>query len=292
MNANPFLNKPWLEVMRATRSISAIEPVTIGSQTLHVGVVRTKGQTRWDLFGSFADPDGSGLEELFQVARHRGAMAVACRFNMARWPEEVVTRLGCELLEPFGTYQVDLTQDENRLWHNLHPKHRNAIRRARELGVTVTTTLHFPTFCQAMQATYQRGDRDNPFSAAYFSALEQQMQGHMLGVTAHVAGAFQAGAIIPYGTVCGFFLHGATIDAPTPGAATLLHWEIMRLLKEREVASYDLGGARPNSDDPRLQGIFRFKERFGGPFEPCRHWQRVVHPGRHLWHRLLTRMIR
>lgn len=272
-----FLESAWLEVMQACGTVSGQEEVTLeNGRVIHVGVARGYGQARWLLFGSWEEESGVDLEPLLRAARQRGAFQVESRFNMARWQEEQVSRYGVEQLEPFGTYQVDLTQNEETLWQRVHGKHRNGIRRARDLGVTIQWELDRERFLEVMEMTYQRGNRSNPFRRDYFQALFGKLAHRMLTVQALWNGAFQAGAVIPFDRRQGYYLHGATIDAPVTGAANLLQWEVMRELQRRGVTAYDLGGARLQTDDPRLQGIFRFKERFGGAFVPCCHWQKVV----------------
>jgi lipid II:glycine glycyltransferase (peptidoglycan interpeptide bridge formation enzyme) len=57
------------------------------------------------------------------------------------------------------------------------------------------------------------------------------------------------------------------------GSSVLVHLAAIRALQSLGVAAYDLGGARRQTEDARLAGIFRFKERFGGVFEDCLRWR-------------------
>ncbi|MEO5345956.1 MAG: GNAT family N-acetyltransferase [Magnetococcus sp. YQC-9] len=283
---NPFLSEAWLRVMLESGSISAIEPVELGCGTIHVGVVRAMRQSRWVIYGSWPEPDDLDLMKLFLQAQKRGAYAVESCFNMARWPEERMLSVGATILESFGTFRVDLTRDEKALWMGLEPTHRNKIRRARALGVEIVPTLHQDCFVAALNSAYERGGRDNPFHSDYFVTLERHMSNQMLRLSALVDGRFQAGALILFDPERGYYLHGAAIDHPVTGAANLLHWEAMRILKSRGVAGYDFGGARRQTEDLRLQGIFRFKAHFGGRFEPCCYWVKIVHPLRHRFYRV------
>ncbi|MBF0212782.1 MAG: hypothetical protein HQM00_04350, partial [Magnetococcales bacterium] len=158
-----FLEEPWLRVMREIGSISDWRAVALeGLPAAHVGVVRGWGQSRWVLYGSWEPSSGAGLPHLFQQARKAGVLSVESRFNMARWPEEQVRTLGAEVIEPFGTYRVDLRQSEEALWQGVHSKHRNVIRHARSHGVELVPELDREAFLSAMEATYRRGGRQNP----------------------------------------------------------------------------------------------------------------------------------
>ncbi|MBF0428323.1 MAG: GNAT family N-acetyltransferase [Magnetococcales bacterium] len=281
-----FLSEAWLQVMLESGAVSGIVPLLEG---VHVGAIRSYGQTRWALFGSWEEKQAEGLQEIFQQARRAGVYAVGSHFNMARWPAEVVTPLGAEVIDPFGTYCVNLTQSEETLWRGLHAKHRNVIRRAQESGLEIRS-LDWEAFIPVMATTYRKGGRENPFGEKYLHALRRHMGETLFAVGVYAQGQLQAGAIIPFDRQRGYYLHGATIADPVLGAANLLHWEIMRMLRNQGVATYDLGGARRESDDVRLQGIFRFKERFGGIFEPCCHWQRVVSGGRYLLFKVVRKI--
>ncbi|MBF0163695.1 MAG: GNAT family N-acetyltransferase [Magnetococcales bacterium] len=286
---NLFLSEAWLRVMGAVGAVSAGVPVALTRGRIHVGQVRELGQSRWVVYGSWPEPSETDLNQLFDRARRAGALAVESRFNMARWPEKTIQAVGGEILEPFGTYVVDLTRDEERLWMGLKPTHRNKIRRAHAQGIEIRPELDPARFRSGLESAYARGGRHNPHSDGYFEALEHHLSPSTLKMSAWLNGAFQAGALIVFDSRRGYYLHGAVIDAPATGAANLLHWEVLRALKARGVAEYDLGGARLHTDDPRLRGIFQFKEHFGGVFEPCCFWRKIVHPWRHRLHRGLER---
>jgi hypothetical protein len=53
------------------------------------------------------------------------------------------------------------------------------------------------------------------------------------------------------------YWHGATLPSRCPGAANLLHWELLQLLEDDGVRTYDLNGSGP------LPGVVRFKETLG-----------------------------
>jgi hypothetical protein len=55
-------------------------------------------------------------------------------------------------------------------------------------------------------------------------------------------------------------------------ANRLLHWQAMRRLKAAGYATYDWGGYALNTEDPVLQGINSFKQRFNGTLRTVYHY--------------------
>ena len=284
-----FLGERWLDLMIDVGNVSAKRAMTLGGQTLFVGEARAYGQKTWLLYGAWRDPDGAGLRELFATARRERVARVVCDFNMSRWPDAAPLHALGTTTRPFATSLLDLDQSEERLWQGLHGKHRNMVRRAQREGVAVTPGLDPVAFHELLDATYARGGGKNRFSRTYLERLIDRLGENLITLSASHGGQLQAAACIPFDRERGYYLHGAARADGIPGAATLLHWEIIRLLRARGVAAYDLGGVRPETADPRLRGIFQFKQRFGGVLEPCWLWEKTTHPAAHLLGRLTRR---
>ncbi|MBF0181250.1 MAG: GNAT family N-acetyltransferase [Magnetococcales bacterium] len=287
MSARPplFLSEAWMRVMVASGAIARPCPVVLRDAVIHVGEYRAFGLRKWILYGSV--DDATELLPLFDAARRQGVFRVESDFNMARWRDQTFLETHTRVTRPFGTYLVDLTQPEEALWEGMHPKHRNMTRRARQEGVEIRPELDREAFATLMRETYARGGREHGFSGRYLEALLRELDGQALFWSAVHRGELQAALIVPYDGLTGYYLHGASHAGGVPGASNLLHWEAMRHLKSVGVGHYDLGGARETTDDPRLEGIFRFKQRFGGPFVHCYHWKKVISPVRERLHALL-----
>lgn len=285
-----FLDEPWLTVLSQAGMISRKRPINVNDRKLWVGEYQNFGQRKWILYGSWDEHNHQGLEHVFRQAHAAGIFQVECAFNMARWTNrEILETVGATITEPFGTYVVDLSLDEQTLWSGLHGKHRNMVRRAEKDGLEIRFNLDLDPFIALMNETYARGNKNNPFPRTYFEHLFSKRSERMLLIGAFSPAGLEAGAIVPYDMSRGWFLHGASRDNGFPGAANLVHWRTMLALRDLSVGRYDLGGARQHTDDPRLQGIFRFKERFGGMFEPCWYWCKTIHPTRKIFHDLLYR---
>lgn len=285
-----FLSKPWLQVMVDTNAIGQIKTIHLDKDPIHVGEYRAFGQKKWILYGSFFEHEKDKLEKLFQIAKKEGVFLVESQFNMSRWKDREFLVNHCEITDDFGTYLVDLSQSEQILWKQLHGKHRNMIQKAKRLGVEIRFELNLDDFLELMNQTYQKGQKENRFSFGYLQSLKKHLGSNLLLAGAYQDDILQAGLMVPFDQDRGYYLHGASRPGGSTGASNLLHWQIMQNLMEKGIHHYDLGGARLQTDDSRLQGIFRFKSRFGGRFEPCYYWQKTVSSNRLLVHNTLKKM--
>ncbi|MBF0141127.1 MAG: peptidoglycan bridge formation glycyltransferase FemA/FemB family protein [Magnetococcales bacterium] len=282
---NYFLGEAWITLLARTGSIARPRRLHVGGDAIWVGEYQNVRQRKWQLYGSDESGGSAWLQELFAQGRDAGVFQIECAFNMARWSDqELLHTLGVTITEEFGTYEIDLRGDEAALWSGVHSSHRTKINRGKREGLQVCFSFDCDPFISLMDQTYARGGDDNPFSRDYLQLLLATSGSDMLLVGITSPRGLEAGSIIPLDAERGYFLHGATrLDAP-PGASALLHWQTMLALKERGIPLYDLGGARRETQNPRLKGIFQFKERFGGRFQPCWYWRKVIHPGRKWLH--------
>ena len=181
---------------------------------------------------------------------------------------------------PFGSYRVDLTQDEETLWKNLHSKHRNVVRNAEKKGIQVTENSYDITeLYDLVHNTFMRS------SMGFMSQEKFQQQIKNLGTNVRVFiaktsnGEIQGCAIIPYSLYGGYYLHGGSISKPLTGAMNYLQWKVMLSLKESGVLSYDFVGARVNvQKGSKLEGIQKFKARFGAEFHSGYLWKQPIKP--------------
>ncbi|MCA9538928.1 MAG: GNAT family N-acetyltransferase, partial [Myxococcales bacterium] len=228
---------------------------------------------RWALLGepvpTTAPVDHAvALAALARLARAQRVDVLDCKFNMARWAtaavEAVVPASAHEL---FGTYLVELGDGLDGVLKGMRTNHRRLWRKIEQLGPEVRHRLDFEPFLALLDETYQLTGKKMPHGAAYLRTLLTTPAVPVVAVGVHHEGALQAGVLVAHDRHRGYYLHGAARRDGLPGAAVMAHVEAMRLLIERGVPIYDLGGARPEHSDARLAGIADFKRRFGGPFE-------------------------
>ena len=274
-----FLRPQWINAV--TQHSPHLHPkcLHLEGYDIYVSEWQYWGIKTWNVYGEFRHHSEKKLDQLFQQAKLEHVCVVESHFNMSRWQcAEILERTGCRITMTFGTYLIDLKSSENELWTGLHSKHRNVIRNAVKNGVEIRDELDISAFKVLLDHAYAKGGKKNTFHLPYLQSLLHSLGNNLLMAGAYYQGELQAGILVPYDSERGYYLHGATSQKCIPGASNLLHWEVIKKLKMMGVQAYDLGGARQETDDPRLQGIFRFKKRFGGTFVPCYYWEKVLNP--------------
>lgn len=85
-----------------------------------------------------------------------------------------------------------------------------------------------------------------------------------------------------------YYLHGGSCSHPHSGALNFLHWEAIKKMKARGVLKYDFVGARVSPEPgSKLEGIQRFKSRFGGEMKVGYMWRYVNRPLRYKLYTLM-----
>lgn len=240
----------------------------------HAGLFR-----RWELLaepslGRSGIGQAPALEALIRLARHNRVDLLDSFSNMARWTDpELAGMLAQGETEPFGTYVVDLARDMRQIREAMHAHHRRLLLKAEASGVEVRDSVPPADFVRLMDEAYGRGGRRRPFDARYLERLVVAPGFARIISSAWLGGTLEAAIIVPHDAARGYFLHGASRTRAAPGATVAAHFAAMGRLQAAGVRAYDLGGARRTTEDARLQGIFRFKQHFGGSFEDCLRWR-------------------
>ncbi len=175
---------------------------------------------------------------------------------------------------PFGSYVLDLGNTEDALWNNLHSKHRNVIRSAAKKGVKILFgPEHLETAYELVRDSFIRSaggiaGRLRVRLRLNRDAFKRQIEAFGENVKVFVAeykGDIQGCAVIPFSGDCAYYMHGGSVANPLTGAMNLLQWEAIRFFQGQGVRQYDFFGARIEPEKgSKLEGIAKFKERFGG----------------------------
>jgi hypothetical protein len=180
----------------------------------------------------------------------------------------------------FGTYEIDLHQDVDSLLARMHPKHRNVVRRAAKAGVEIVDLKSDPISAYGIYRDSQARTGNQAVKESAFLALLGRLGENVLVKAARYAGEYQGVAVVPWSLYAGYYLWGGSVDTPETGSMNLLQWDIMQDLKRRQADHYDLVGARLNPPPgSKLEGIQRFKERFGGVARMGYLWRKDLVPG-------------
>ena len=170
----------------------------------------------------------------------------------------------------YGTNVIDLKLSEDDIFKGIHTKHRNVIRRASKAGVNVKeyplTEQNISRYYKISEITYRRSNGKN-ISLADLNLYRDKMgeNKNLRLFVAEYKGVWQAASLILSTRNMSIYWHGATIDKPVTGAANLLHWDTMKILKNEGIDKYDFGGIGLNYEiGSKLERITRFKIRFGG----------------------------
>ena len=178
----------------------------------------------------------------------------------------------------FGSYIIDLTQSEEELFSGLHSKHRNVVRKAEKDGLTVDFGPQYLNDCaQLMDDTFKR---QNGYSNASKTLLAlSKLKDHCDFWVVKDGDTLQGCAILLWDKYSSYYLHGGSASHTHSGAMNLLHWKAILKMKERGVHFYDFVGARLKPEEgSKLEGIQRFKSRFGGPMKVGYLWRVDLNP--------------
>lgn len=189
---------------------------------------------------------------------------------------------------PYGSHIIDLSQEEETLWKNLHQKHRNVIRNATKKGVKILNGLeHIETAYKLAKESFRRSadgfiGKMRLEMRMDLDSFKQQVLGFGENVRVFAAeyeGVVQGCAVVPFSAHCAYYMHGGGISNPLTGAMNLLQWEAIRLFSEIGVRYYDFCGARIDPEKgSKAESIIKFKERFGGQFIQGYMWKYAFRP--------------
>ncbi len=175
----------------------------------------------------------------------------------------------------FGTYDIDLTSSLEIIWDNIHSKHKNVIRNAEKNGVVVVYGKNvLNDFYKLYKKTMLRSNMYCE-EQSYFADLIDNFENNILCGVAFVNDLPVGGLFIPYTSYGAYYTHGASADKTIiNGAINYLHWNSIKILKEKGIKRYDFVGARLSDvSGTKLNGIQQFKARFGANLEKGFLWK-------------------
>lgn len=174
------------------------------------------------------------------------------------------------------TYTVDLRLTEEKLWQQIHPKRRNAIRKAEQ---ELQFSEGFPDlqiFIDWQKAAFEHKGKQYPYSASLIDRLMKAAFQHevSLSLSARNAGnELQAAIWLVFDERCMYYLLSGTPGQTHRGAVSLLLWHAILRAKRMGLDTFDFEG----SMDPDIAHFFK---RFGGVEQ---HYEEVQISHSFLW---------
>lgn len=188
----------------------------------------------------------------------------------------------------FGSYICDLNNSEEILWKKVHSKHRNVIRKALSEGLDVRfNKIDIRSIFSMIKETQERSG--NGFiSAESFYNLKESFGDKMDIVSVHKGDDMHGCAVIIHDQECAYYLYGGSAGKTSSGALNLLHWQAMLHYKSIGLQKYDFVGARLSDHiSDKLQGIQRFKSRFGGELYKGFLWKYVYKRHKYMLYKMI-----
>jgi hypothetical protein len=195
-----------------------------------------------------------------EACARRGVVSEFIRFHPLRGNDAGLEDVETSLVQEMVT--VDVRRDDDELRAGMRTQGRRNLARAAREGVAVRRTadldLFHAAYIDAMRAL--GADPFYLFDRGYFTALER------LGDALVLLDAGQATALY----LCGggamhYHLGAVSADGRRTGAATAMHFEAMRVARERGLSTLHLGGGLTAGDS-----LWRFKATLGEGRAPYR----------------------
>lgn len=278
----------WLGGKDRSEKLRCILPYTLVKKSF-IRMVRFRVETIPVATELSVEEERSFLDSAVEYFRARGAAVIipaATNTLFRAYPRQAIAA-------PYASHIVDLTPSEDTLWENVHSKHRNVIRNARNKGVEVHCGGEYADVAYAMiRATFQRS-RMAFMSHDAFHRMLQGLGEYVKVFVAKQGGDIHGCAVIPFSHHSAYYAYGGSSEHPLSGATNLLQWEAMRRFRDLGVKRYDFCGARIDPEKgSKAAGLIMYKERFGGDLQRGYMWKCNLLPLRAAVYGLAVRYLR
>jgi len=169
-------------------------------------------------------------------------------------------------------WQIDITKEEEQLLAEMKKVARYNIRNSAKAGILVVkaqTVEDVKEFFNILNSTTKRHDFAS-FSESYFLKQFEALNNSIFNLyLAKLDNQFVSAALVNNYNQTGYYSHGGSLnnkELQKYGASYLLHWEVIKDLKQRGFKTYNMWGIVPEEKQVNngMQGVSDFKKRFGG----------------------------
>ncbi len=173
-------------------------------------------------------------------------------------------------VQPRATILLDIRPDLETLLKSFEEKTRYNIRLSEKKGVVVREDKSEQGVAAFYQLYLETAKRDNFIihPLRYYQKIREIMLDNGLGtnfIAYHNDKPVGAVIVFNFGTRLWYMYGASASEARNVMPNHLLHWEIIKWAKEKNLQTYDLWGipAKPHEKHP-LWGVYRFKKGFKG----------------------------
>ncbi len=197
------------------------------------------------------------------------------------------------IVAPYGTFKIDLRRAEEEIWKEMSESHRRKVRQAEKNRVAIISGLEYmePAY-NLIKETFKRsrlGFMDINEFRKYIKGLGDWVKIFI----AEYENSIQACVVIAFSQHSAYYVYGGSIANPITGATNLLHWEAIRYFRNLGVRFYDFVGVRISPEKgSKQEGLYQYKERFGGKLYQGYMWKYYLNPIRSLGYQLGVKILR
>jgi len=166
----------------------------------------------------------------------------------------------------FGTYKIDLqNKTTDQILLGMQARYRSAIRQIEKLNVKIKYGISELGVFQKLHA--ETMGRTGAFSEEFETLKEEliALPNNSILAAIYIDEKIQGGVYLTYSKFAAYYIHGASANTTeASGAIKYLHYNLMCLMRDKDVKQYDFVGARLSDiTGTKLEGIQNFKKRFG-----------------------------
>ncbi|TBH16506.1 lipid II:glycine glycyltransferase FemX [Thermus thermamylovorans] len=173
-----------------------------------------------------------------------------------------------EPIQPAYTLWLDLTQGEEALLRGMKEMHRRNARLAlKRTELSVEGEEAFPEFFRLFQETNRRArllQHSEDYYRAVLRAMNQPLGEAFLALARKEGEALAAGLFVGFAGKVAYLYGGSSRTHPEAKAPMGMHLAAIRHAMAKGYRVYDLWGVPQNPEGSHAEGIWRFKEGFGG----------------------------
>jgi lipid II:glycine glycyltransferase (peptidoglycan interpeptide bridge formation enzyme) len=183
----------------------------------------------------------------------------------------------------YGTFKMTTNKSDEDILMGCHHKHRSKIRKALREEVVIKDSDDILLVYENIRNTMVRQNSVFYPSLEYLTNLKQLVPNKVKFFVSEKQNKVQGVAVLVFDDYSGYYMFGGSIPKPATGAINLLHFEILKFLRENKITYYDFVGARIHVEKgSKYDGIQRFKKGFGAEMVKGYTFRSVINPYKYL----------